>query len=349
MKRWNKLFFTILIPIVFIMIIGFLLYFVNNEIENEELTNSISISAVGDSIGYNVRSEDLSHLKNMITESDIFIFNLEGVLTDSNDQVLRCEGFENQSTFTSNSAFIEKLKLAPINIGNLANNHVLDCGSEGIKETKKILEEHNILSLGAGQNSIEACEPLFVETKGWRVAFVSYNFVIPNLVSADKNKAGAAAFELCNHDYDRIRSTGTNLIIASIHYGYWSSDVTEEQIQLANKLFDLGADIVIGHSPHMPQAIMEKDGKLAFFSLGNFILRPDYKMPYLAHTTIIPRIDVYKNKIDVTVFPVKIDNDGIPHLDNTDEIISRIASVSKDFNTIVEISNNSGHLSFSRR
>lgn len=331
------------------MTIGFLLFFVNNEIENNELTNSISISAVGDSIGYNIRSEDLSHLKNMIVESDIFIFNLEGVLTDSNNQELHCDGFENQSTFTSDSTFVEKLKLAPIIIGNLANNHVLDCDSEGIFETKKILKEQNILSLGAGLNSIEACEPLFVETKGWKVAFVSYNMVNLNLVSADKNKAGAAVFERCNHDYDRIRSSGANLIIVSIHIGYWSSEVIEEQIQLVNKLFDLGADIVIGHSSHMPQAIMEKDGKLAFFSLGNFILRPDYKMPELSHTTIIPRIDVSQEKIDVTILPVKIDNDGIPYFDNTDEIISRIASDSKEFNTIIEISNNSGHLSFSRR
>jgi len=309
---------------------------------------NISLTAVGDSIGYNIENEKLSHLSNLVNQSDIFIFNLEGVLLESNERVSECEGFPRQSLFTAHSSFLEYMKLSPITIANLGNNHVIDCGSEGLKETKKILSENNILSLGAGQNSEEACEPLIVETKGWHIAFVSYNFVQLEFVSAGDSDAGTAVIDQCNHDYDKIRSSGADLIIASVHYGLWSPSVEQGQVELVDNLFDAGVDIVIGHSPHMPQAILVKEGKLAFFSLGNFILRPDYEMPKLAHTTIMPRIDLYLDRIDVTIFPIRIDEHGIPHLDEKGDIISRISSVSKDFNTNVDIHNNTGFLSINK-
>ena len=318
----------------------------------------VSIMAVGDSIGYNIENENLSNLSSIIYNStDIFIFNLEGVLADdaslsnsSSSAVIICEGFpSHQSTFVSNSTFVDYLKLAPITIANLANNHVFDCGATGINETKKVLEEKNILSVGAGQDLQEACEPLLVEHKGLRIAFVSYNFALENLVSAQANRAGGASMDACNHEYNKIRlQKGADLIIASIHLGYWSPNVNEEQIKVVQHLFRLGVDIVIGHSPHMPQAIAAtKGGNLAFFSVGNFILRPDYVMPPLAHTTIVPKIDIYPdNTVNVTIYPVRIDNEGIPHLEekSNNEIISRIAKDSDKFNTSLEIHDNLGIL-----
>jgi hypothetical protein len=112
----------------------------------------ISIMAAGDSIGYSIENENLSNLSSIIHNStDIFIFNLEGVLADnaslsnSSSSAAICEGFPSrQSTFVSNSTFVDYLKLAPITIANLANNHVFDCGAEGINETKRVLEEKNI-------------------------------------------------------------------------------------------------------------------------------------------------------------------------------------------------------------
>jgi gamma-polyglutamate biosynthesis protein CapA len=321
----------------------------------------VSIMAVGDSIGYNIENENLSNLSSIIHNStDIFIFNLEGVLADdaslsnSSSPTVICEGFPSrQSTFVSNSTFVDYLKLAPITIANLANNHIFDCAAEGINETKKVLKEKNILSVGAGQDLQEACEPLLVQHKGLRIAFVSYNFVNDDLVSAQANRAGGASMDACNHDYNNIRlQKGADLIIASIHLGYWSPDVNEEQFEVVQHLFRSGVNIVIGHSSHMPQAIgATKAGNLAFFSLGNFILRPDYTMPPLAHTTIVPKIDIYAdNTVNVTIYPVRIDNDGIPHLEekSNNEIISRIAKDSDKFYTSLKIHDNLGLLSIKR-
>jgi len=346
----DKLPFFLTISIVITILIAISILLFSGALENDMKIppKNISLIAVGDSIGYNIENEKLSHLSDLVNQNDIFIFNLEGVILESNERVSECEGFPQQSLFTAHSSFLDYMKLSSITIANLGNNHVIDCGSEGLNETKKILSEKNILSLGAGQNIDEACEPLIVKTKGWNIAFVSYNYVKLEFVSAGDSNPGTVVIDQCNHDYDKIRSSGSDLIIASVHDGTWSPDVSYEQTELVNNLFDAGVDIVIGHSPHMPQAIMVKDGKLAFFSLGNFILRPDYEMPELAHTTIMPRIDLYPDRIDVTIFPIRIDEDGIPHLDEKGDIISRIVSVSKNFKTNVDIRNNIGFLSIKK-
>jgi poly-gamma-glutamate capsule biosynthesis protein CapA/YwtB (metallophosphatase superfamily) len=318
-------------------------------------SSMLSITAVGDTTGNKIKKENLSsalssEVGNIIKSSDLFIFNLEAVLVGSKENVQKCEGFSyEQSVFVSNSTFADYLKLAPITIANLANNHILECNSEGIKETKRVLTEKGIYFVGAGQNLQEACEPLFIKYNGLDIAFVSYNFVLPHLVSADPNRPGAASLSVCNHDYGNFRlKKGVDLIVASIHLGLWSPDVNKEQVKVVDYLIKSGVDIVIGHSPHMPQAMLAtEEGKLAFFSLGNFIFRPDYEMPSLAHTTIVPKINLYKdNRMDITIYPVRIDSGGVPHIEkNTNDIISRIAEGSKMFNTSIKIQNNLGYIS----
>jgi hypothetical protein len=353
-------------------------YWIQNNNENIAIATTlsektVSIMAVGDSIGDNIKYEELSSLNNIIPKDiDIFIFNLEGALETTDFSFLpddtssiKCKGFPSyQSIFVTESTFVDYLKLAPITIANLANNHILDCGTKGLKETKNILMEKDILSVGAGENSEDACKPLFIESReGLRIIFFSYNFVLENLVSAKSNRAGAATIDECNHDYDKIRlETNADLMIASIHLGYWSSEVNNKQIDVVQYLFDSGVDVVIGHSPHMPQAIgktttitttkedWKKGEKLAFFSLGNFIHKPNYPVPPDSYTTIVPKFDINteNNIMNVKIYPVRIDNDGTPHLEekSNDKIISKIVKDSKEkFNTSINIYDNVGHLS----
>ena len=245
-------------------------------------------------------------------------------------------------------SFVRHLKLAPITVANLANNHINDCGTEGIKETKKILDEQGFYSVGAGQNLQEACEPLSIESKGKTITFVSYNFMIRDLVSAGINHSGAADMDLCSYDFNQLKDA--DIIIASIHLGYWSANVSPRQVTEIQRLFDAGVDIVIGHSPHIPQAIATTEaGNLAFFSLGNFILNPDHLMPPLAHTSIVPRLDIYthNNTMNLTIYPINIDNEGIPHLEENSNngIISRIVKDSDNFYTSINIRDYLGQLS----
>jgi hypothetical protein len=104
--------------LIFICVI-LLLQFYHVRSNLAEATSSsekiVSIMAVGDSIGYNIENENLSNLSSIIRNStDIFIFNLEGVLADnaslsnSSSSAVVCEGFPSlQSTFVSNSTFVD--------------------------------------------------------------------------------------------------------------------------------------------------------------------------------------------------------------------------------------------------
>lgn len=355
----------------FLVLILFCSYYFVNENDGDVKVfadslspKTVSIMAVGDSIGYNIDEKDLTNLDKIIqNNTDIFIFNLEGVLSknpfplNNINRLEECQGFPKyQSTFVTDYTFVDYLKLAPITIANLANNHIFDCDINGIKETKKILIEKDILSLGAGQNLKEACEPLIIQSdKGLRIMFVSYNFVLKKLVSAQTDHAGGASMEVCSHDYNKMRlQNKVDVIIASIHLGYWSSHVSARQIDVVQHLFDSGVDVVIGHSSHIPQAIQKtktlEGEKLAFFSLGNFILRPDYEMSSEAHTTIVPKItiDTENNIMNVAIYPVVIDKQGIPHLEEkwNNEIISKIVKTSKEkFSTLINVYENIGHIS----
>ncbi len=309
----------------------------------------LTLVAVGDSIGYNVPIVRLSGLKGLIGSADIFIFNLEGVLNTLTYPPLKCEGFPRfQSILTSDASFAKYMKLAPLTIANMANNHILDCGAEGIRRTKQVLLSNNILSLGAGLDQRAACEPLILNIRDEWIAFVSYNFAISELVSASADRAGAATLAGCRHSYQQFRSEGVDLIVASIHYGSWSSQVTPEQVRIVDQLFNSGIDLVLGHSPHMPQAILAREGKLVFFSLGNFIFRPDYRMPTLAYTSIVPRITYFENRIDVILHPILIDEYGIPRSDSSSQTIERITKASTGFNTYLVVQDNVGYLSITR-
>ena len=349
MKARNRFVFTV---IAITIGLGAGIFFIVIYLINEDMVSSqpLSIIAVGDSIGYNVKGTDLNHLPILIGDADIFLFNLEGVVIDSAHNLSKCKALPNQSILQASSSFLEFMRLGQITIGSLANNHVLDCGPEGLDETKENLERYNILSVGAGLDIDESCEPLIVNVKNRRLAFVSYNFIQTDFVSADISKAGTAVFDACQHDYDEIRTQGADIIIASVHNGLWSLEgkVSEEQLKLVNKLFDGGVDIVIGHSPHIPQSVMVRDGKVAFFSLGNFVFRPDIQMPALAHTAIFSKLEIYPERIEVAIYPIILDSDGIPHLDDTEEILSRVALLSKKFDTNLETRGNIGYLSIPR-
>jgi hypothetical protein len=175
-------------------------------------SESLTITAVGDSIGYKVRMQDLANLTDIVGAPDVFVFNLEGVLHKSNDTSLNCSGFPSvQSVLTADESFARYMRLAPVTIANMANNHVLDCGAEGIAQTKNTLSQNNILSVGAGLNLREACEPLRVQVKGWRIVFVSYDFVETQLVEATPDRAGAAMLAECQQNLAKVKNENVDL------------------------------------------------------------------------------------------------------------------------------------------
>ena len=167
-----------------------------------------------------------------------------------------------------------QIGLAEANIRclNLANNHIMDYGGEGLAATFKSLDSSNIKYFGAGENLDSACREAVFDLKGKTFAFIGFSTVFPQEFWATDTTPGTAfpwkeklaeTISRCRENYD--------FIIVSFHWSAELRDVPKDyQVELAHLCVDSGADIVVGHHPHIPQGIEFYKGKPIFYSLGNF-------------------------------------------------------------------------------
>jgi len=345
---------VILAVLIFLGIVSAFLYFYlhTNEKVDFEFPNfpasSVVLAVVGDSSGYNIvkyRGESLDPLastRNLLERSDIFLFNMEGVLLPP-EYLGSSTQYPNQSCFVAPPSFASYMKVGTLTVAGLANNHILDGGEIGVEETRAALEGNGIHCVGAGSNASEACQPLLLTAKGVKVGFLAYNLINESVFSARENSPGAASFATCDvSDSIRRLKENTDVVVVVLHWGTsWTQEVTNSQIATADQMFRAGADIVIGHHPHMLQAVKAYENKLTIFSLGNFILRPDYAMPSNAHDSVVAFIEIAGGKVrQCCLYPMRLDAQGIPELPTRSEaeaILSNLADLSGAFNTQIEM------------
>ncbi|MBD3156393.1 hypothetical protein GF369_01055 [Candidatus Peregrinibacteria bacterium] len=151
------------------------------------------------------------------------------------------------------------VKNAGITIVSIANNHSLDQGWAGRDDTMKFLDEAGIHYFGHPKNSAE--ENVYIGQIGDKtIAFVGFDDTIFRI---DPVHAEAMIEEL---------QSITDYIIVSVHWGReYVHQPTERKQMLGHTFIDAGADVVLGHHPHVVQTMEIYDGKPIFYSLGNFI------------------------------------------------------------------------------
>jgi len=199
-------------------------------------------------------------------ESIVFV-NLESQLTD--------QGGETQHPkynliFCGPPAGAEALRRANISVVSTANNHAYDYRMKGLRETIQSLRSRGLLFTGTSEDSVSTFPPAIVERNGIRVGFVAYTQFV--------NIPGPWSGRISLFDEARVRSEmesvrpAVDLLIASFHGGeeYMDRPNGKTQYQL-RFLADAGADIVVGHHPHVVQGIEYYNGTYIFRSLGNFV------------------------------------------------------------------------------
>ncbi|KQC08908.1 MAG: hypothetical protein APR62_03800 [Smithella sp. SDB] len=220
------------------------------------------------------------------------------------------------------------MKKYRINAVSLANNHVMDCGAEGLLETLKILDSNDILYVGAGLNADKAATPLIqniiIGERHIKLAiFAAYedrhqvnrsdfpsNFASSlrpgiNLLAPEKIAVLIKEFKNNNQD---------GFIVVFPHWGSNYAWKSQNQTDLAEKLIDAGADIIIGHGAHMMQEIEKYKDKWIIYSLGNFVFNSPGRYqdkgvwPYSAIS--IMRFSLENNKMNVSfrLYPTFTDN-----------------------------------------
>lgn len=208
----------------------------------------------------------------LFENSDLNIANLECCITD--EAVNRAE---KEWTFALPTKYVNAIKEAGIKLLTLANNHILDFGTDALLNTIKVLDDNNIFHIGAGENIREASKIYIKEIEGKRYAFIGASAVIPHENwKANEDRAGVAngydAMTICN----RIINLKTKLSIDKvIVYMHWGRELEiysgEMQQMIGRRLVDAGADLVVGTHAHVVQEIEYYNNVPIVYSLGNFV------------------------------------------------------------------------------
>lgn len=228
---------------------------------------SITISATGDVTMGNYVGQDYAwsfreaydttedkayffeNVYDIFSEDDMTIVNLEGVLTHS-------ENITAGKTYNikGDPEYADILMLGSVEAVSMANNHRNDFGETGTKDTLAALEPTGIVY--AYDTNVGICE-----VKGIRIGFVSVNEV----------SWGQGVEQLMQEGIAKLQEEGVDLILACCHWGIEREFYpTAYQQKFGRMCIDWGADLVIGHHPHVLQGVEEYQGKYIIYSLGNF-------------------------------------------------------------------------------
>lgn len=162
------------------------------------------------------------------------------------------------------------LARAGIGIVTLANNHLMDCGREGVRETLRALHAAGVARVGGGPDERAAHEPVIREVEGLRIGFLGYYW--NRRCAARKGQPGVALDTpaLLEADIRSLRALADRIVVA-FHWGipYQREPLAEDRAK-ARFAVECGADVVIGHHPHVVQPFEIHRERLIFYSIGNF-------------------------------------------------------------------------------
>lgn len=208
-------------------------------------------------------------VKHLLQWGDYNVANFEGVATDLTTRAFPDYPF----ALRMEKDFPTVVSRAGIKYLTLANNHSMDFGYAGLKESIDELEKADISTTGAGSNLKVASIPLTLLGYDIRVAIFAMTTTYPLEAWATDSKPGVA-FASLERIKELIKDAQQNhdFVIMTFHWGEESSLLAKpHQHELGTYALKNGADLVIGHHPHVAQEVTFVDGKPLIFSLGNFV------------------------------------------------------------------------------
>lgn len=216
-------------------------------------------------------------IQELLQKPDLTVANLESPITTRGDQQ------QKQYTYRSRPEALPAFKAAGFDVVNLANNHILDYGADGLLDTLKALDQTGILHAGAGKNLEEAYKPAIVEKNGIKIAFLGFSHKVPdNSWKAEKSRPGTTQLYDPSQAIKTIKQTKeqADLVVVMAHWGDERADrPLEEHRKMARSFIDAGADLIVGTHPHVLQGLETYNGKWVVYSLGNFLFTTNDHAP----------------------------------------------------------------------
>ncbi|MBA7523598.1 hypothetical protein ES705_15725 [subsurface metagenome] len=226
---------------------------------------------------------------NFLRGIDIVFGNLEGPVVNNPPE------FPDDSLkFAFNSEIIKGASWCNFNLFSLANNHTLDMGKKGLEETKEWLKKYGINFIGSPlSGSSDNLNSSFLRDN---ITFLAFNQIFPFMVKEEEIIKTTKAVKSLNPD---------NFLIVSLHWGEEYELINSPaQQSLAHKIIEVGADLIIGHHPHVVQNIEKYQGKLIFYSLGNFIFDQYFSLD--TQQGLAVGLEIYPDRLVCRLFPLQI-------------------------------------------
>ena len=204
----------------------------------------------------------------LLRSADVAAVNLECPIT------VRGLPAEKPFTFRMHPDLTPALVSVGVKAVNLANNHISDFGKVGLCDTFSYLDSAGIRYFGAGRNAREAHAPALFEVDGRSVALLGYYGGGEARVAGAKSPGVAQrTIEAIRGDILAVRQMSPKAyVVVNLHWGTEKAESPDpDQVAFAHEVVEAGADLIIGHHPHVLQGIERYRSGVIVYSLGNFI------------------------------------------------------------------------------
>ena len=211
--------------------------------------------------------------------------------------------------FRGEPEWVETLKKHGITHLNLANNHSIDQGREGLMDTRQNIIDAGMTPIGAGANMTEAAEPILLSKTPRNVWLVpSLRLALENYAYLpDKPCVSQEPMDSLLNRVHRLRKAdSTAVIIVSLHWGgEHTMHPVKSQRWDARQIIRAGADVLVCHHTHTLQDVEDINGHSVFYSIGNFIF--DQSKPENTKACIV-RLKITGKTVTTEAIPIEIKN-----------------------------------------
>lgn len=278
-------------------------------------------------------------------ENDILFGNYESTLTDhpySAKDISRSNTF----AFRSPPAYAQIIRQAGFDMMSVANNHSFDFGPKGFEDTMAHLNKAGVKTVG------KKGEISYIDINDVTVAFIAFSYFPDHNLMHDLTAADSLI---------KQAEQQADMVVISVHAGaegtmaintynkieYFLGENRGNLVQFAHGVIDSGADLVLGHGPHVPRAIELYKDRLIAYSLGNFLGYDTLPVDGALGKSMILQVGLEQDGsfFSGSVIPVLLDRDGLPYLDNSFKTVGLLRTlIEKDFpNTPLAIDGD-GHI-----
>jgi len=252
-----------------------------------------------------------------LRSADIVVGNLECPATTTRQPVFK------RYVFRGEPQWLDSLRCYGFTHLNLANNHSIDQGRQGLSDTRQNILRAGLVPVGADSTMEAASQPLLLGTTSGRSSsseenpkeigrhvylLASNRLTLENFpYLPDRESVSQEPFDSLLHRVQMLKTAdSTAVIIVTLHWGaeHQLKPLPQQRLE-ARALIDAGADLLVGHHPHCLQTKETYKGKQIYYSIGNFIF--DQQKPLNTEACVV-RVSITPTSLTTETIPVHIDH-----------------------------------------